>query len=143
MVATVSGHAAEAQACATPLDGPASAMEREDMLYALALAIVVAAVLLVVLMRRGRTDGRGDLLGPPPSLGAKARLASLQTPAAPSPPAERPWPDGAAPIGDLADRVAAEARRLVAQDRKLEAIKLVRAATHWDLGKAKAWVERL
>jgi len=108
------------------------------MVYAVAAATIAVAVLILLLMRRGSADRRGDLLGPPPSA-AKGR----PSPPPPTAPPVREWPEGAAPIGDLADRVAAEARQLLAQDRKIEAIKLVRAATRWDLRTAKEFVERL
>lgn len=98
-------------------------------------------VLLVVLLAwRRRADRRGDLLEPPRNLAASTRPAPLQPPAGAS---TRNGPEKTAPIGDLADQVAEEARRLVRQDRKIEAIKLVRTATKWDLRKAKEWVERL
>ena len=108
---------------------------------ALIVAIAVGVILLVVLAaRRSAADRRGDLLGPPRDLAPSSRPAPAQPPA-PEPVGD--WPEGAAPIGDLADQVADEARRLVRQDRKIEAIKLVRTATRWDLRKAKEWVERL
>ena len=112
------------------------------MLIAIAVAVVIAALLLlVVLKRRGGAGSRGDLLGPPPGLGPKTRLASAP---APAPPLGDDWHQGAAPIGDLHERVAAEARQLIAQNRKLEAIKRVREANpSWSLTKAKEWVERL
>ena len=106
------------------------------------IVLVAAGLVLLVLVwaRRGRADRRGDLLEPPRNLAASTRPAPLQPPADAS---TGGWPEGAAPIGDLADQVADEARRLVRQNRKIEAIKLVRTATRWDLRKAKAWVERL
>jgi hypothetical protein len=104
------------------------------------IAGVAAAVLLVlVVLLRSRSDRRGDLIAPPPGLGRRAR----PPPPPPAPPAVGAWPEGAAPIARLADAVGAEARRLLAQGRKIEAIKLVRAATRWDLRTAKEWVERL
>jgi hypothetical protein len=102
-------------------------------------AAAVMLLVLVVLLRRGGADRRGDLIAPPPGLGGKAHPPRPT----PAPPAIRAWPEGAAPIGALADAVDAEARRLMALDRKIEAIKLVRAATRWDLRTAKEWVERL
>ena len=111
------------------------------MLYALVVAIVAAAVLIFILMRRGARGGRGDLLGPPPGLGARSRPAP---PPAPASPAGGEWPDGAAPVVDLRGPAVAAARRLVAQGQKLEAIKLIREANPgWSLGQAKEWVERL
>ena len=105
------------------------------------IAGLAAAVLLVVIvmMRRGGADRRGDLLAPPARLGGKSSPPRLEHPTQPP----RRWPEGAAPIAPLADQVDAEVRRLMAQDRKIEAIKLVRAATHWDLRTSKEWVERL
>lgn len=111
------------------------------MLFVVAVALAVAVVLLlVVLKRRSRAGGRGDLLGPPRGPVATARPA-------PPPPASAPaadgWPEGAAPVGGLPDRVAAEARQLLAQHRKLEAVKLIRAATGCSLKEAKDRVELL
>ena len=108
---------------------------------ALIVAIAVGVILLVVLVaRRSAADRRGDLLEPPRDLAPSSRPVPAQPPA-PEPAADQP--EGAAPIRDLADQVADEARRLMRQNRKIEAIKLVRTATRWDLAKAKQWVERL
>ena len=110
------------------------------MLYALAAAIIAAAFLFLILKQRGASGRRGDLLGPPPDLAAKVRPAPSQIP---TPRAGGGRPEGAPSIDDLAEEVAAAARQLVAQGRKIEAIKLVRTATRWSLTEAKEWVERL
>jgi large subunit ribosomal protein L7/L12 len=92
------------------------------------ILIAVAAAFLVLLLfaLRRRGDSR-DLSAPPPR-------------AAPQP---RAWPAGAAPIGDLPPDLAAEVRALLDQDRKIEAIKLVRQATSLGLAEAKDMVERM
>ncbi len=111
------------------------------MLFMLAVAIAVAAVLLaIVLKRRGASGGRGDLIGPPPRLAAEPRPAP---PPRTTAPAADSWPEGAAPIGDLPGPVAAEARQLLAQDRKIEAVKLIRAATGCSLQEAVDRVARI
>jgi ribosomal protein L7/L12 len=48
-----------------------------------------------------------------------------------------PGPDGVPP------EVVAELRQLLAEDRKIEAIKRLRELTHSSLAEAKEWVERL
>jgi len=91
-------------------------------LIAAGLALLV--LLVLALRRRGRST---DLTAPP-------RYAA---------PAPRPWPAGAAPIGDLPPDLALEVRALLDQDRKIEAIKLVRQATNLGLAEAKEMVERM
>ena len=112
------------------------------MVFGFAVGFVAAVVLVLFLMkRRGRGDGRGDLLGPPPSLGKQSTLASPR-PVAPA--AGGGGPTGVARIDDPPDDVVAEVRLLMAQNQKLEAVKLVREARPgWSLGEAKEWVERL
>ena len=113
------------------------------MLFVVAVAVAVAVVMLLfVLKRRARPGNRGDLLGPPPGLGRTARPAPPPPPAASTLGADS-WSEGAAPIGGLPDHVAAEARELLAQHRKLEAVKLIRAATGCSLEQAVDQVERL
>jgi large subunit ribosomal protein L7/L12 len=89
----------------------------------IAIAALLLILLVLALRRRG---GRPDLTAPP-------RYA----------PPPQAWPAGAAPVGDLPPDLAAEVRALLAQDRKIEAIKLVRQATHLGLGEAKELVERM
>lgn len=109
------------------------------MLITLAVAIAVAAVMLAaVLALRRRSAGRGDLLAPPPSLGGRER-----PPPSTAPPPPGGWPEGAAPIHGLPDHVAEEARQLLARNRKIEAVKLVRAATGCSLEEAVERVELL
>jgi len=98
----------------------------------LILAGAVLAALLVLALRRRE---RRDLVAPP-------RLGPPPPPPRPILPT-RAWPRGAAPIGDLPEELAAEVRALLAADRKIEAIKLVRQATSLGLGEAKEMVERM
>jgi len=98
-------------------------------------AIGLAALAALGLALRRRRDAGRDLLAPPPF-----------PPPAPPPPLmapPRPWPAGAAPIGDVPPELERELRELLAAGRKLEAIKLVRAATGLGLAEAKARVERM
>jgi large subunit ribosomal protein L7/L12 len=95
-------------------------------------ALIVAGALALVVLAlawRRRRDRRDDLTAPPP-----ARAV---------PPPPRAWPAAAAPVGDLPAEVAAEVRELMAADRKIEAIKVARAATGLSLADAKALVERM
>jgi hypothetical protein len=96
------------------------------MYVPLPVLIAAGAVLLALLMLALRRRGSRDLLAPPQ--------------AAPLP---RAWPAGAAPIGDVPPELAAEVRALLAEDRKIEAIKIVRAATNLGLAEAKEMVERM
>ncbi|HEV2817949.1 MAG TPA: ribosomal protein L7/L12 [Allosphingosinicella sp.] len=89
----------------------------------IAVGVLLLALLVLALRRRGRGP---DLTAPPRYV----------------PPA-RPWAVGAAPIGDLPPDLAAEVRALLAQNRKIDAIKLVREATNLGLGEAKDMVERM
>jgi large subunit ribosomal protein L7/L12 len=89
----------------------------------IAAGAVLLALLALALRRRGRQPDQTD---PPRN--------------APPP---RAWPAGAAPIGELPPDLAAEVHALLAQDRKIEAIKLVRQATHLGLREAKEMVERM
>ena len=97
----------------------------------IAAGAIVLALLAFALRRRG---GGRDLIAPP-------RFDA--PPPAPVQPPSRPWPSGAAPIGDLPAEVAAEVRALLAVDRKIEAIKVARAATGLSLADAKELVERM
>jgi hypothetical protein len=97
-------------------------------------AIGVAFLVLLLLLALRRRGGERDLIAPPPA----------RTPA--PPPRAGPahaWPAGAAPIGDLAEDVAGEVRASLAAGNKIEAIKLVRAATGLGLAEAKDIVERM
>jgi len=87
-----------------------------------AIGIAFLALLLIALRRR---SGERDLIAPP----------------RPAPPSARPA--GAAPIGDAPPELAAEVRALLAAGSKIEAIKLVRAATGLGLAEAKDMVERM
>ena len=98
------------------------------------LAAIGVAFLVLALLAFRRRGGERDLIAPP-------RLGAPMAPPRAEPP--RPWPAGAAPIGDLADEIAGEVRELLAAGRKLEAIKLVRAATGMGLAEAKEMVERM
>jgi len=89
--------------------------------------VVLAALLVLALRRRERRD-----LVAPPRLGTPPPIIPT-----------RAWPRGAAPIGDLPEELATEVRALLAADRKIEAIKLVRQATSLGLGEAKEMVERM
>jgi hypothetical protein len=99
------------------------------VLAALGIAVLVLAAL--ALRRRG---GARDLIAPP-------------RPGAPMPPPRaepaRPWPAGAAPIGDLPPELEAEVRALLAAGQKIEAIKQIRAATGIGLREAKEMAERM
>lgn len=120
----------------------ASRSSDEEVPMLVILGAVGAAVLLLIVLwvRRGGADRRGDLIAPPPGLGRTAGASPPPSQVAASP---AHVPRTHADIEGLADKVGAEVRRLMAQDRKIEAIKLVRAATRWDLKRAKDWVERL
>lgn len=97
--------------------------------------VAVGAVLLVLLVAAfRRRPGARDLIAPPRPGPAPP------PPYRPPPPA---WPAGAAPIGDLPTEVADEVRALLAADRKIEAIKIARAATGMSLADVKAMVERM
>jgi len=105
------------------------------MLITLAVAIAVAAVMLAAVLALRRRGGSDDLIAPPRGLSARPR---------PEPPPPPPgWSEGAAPIHGLPDDVAAEARQLLAQNRRIEAVKLVRAATGCSLEQAVERVERI
>ena len=99
------------------------------VLAALGIAFLVLA--LLALRRRG---GERDLIAPP-------RPGPVPPPPRAEPP--RSWPAGAAPIGDLAAELDGEVRALLAAGRKIEAIKVVRAATGMGLAEAKELVERM
>lgn len=98
-----------------------------------AIGIAFLALALLALRRRG---GERDLIAPP-------RLGTPAPPPPPMPMPTRTWPAGAAPIGDLAEEIAGEVRELLAAGHKIEAIKLVRAATGMGLAEAKEMVERM
>ena len=93
------------------------------VLAALGIAFPILAVLA---FRRG---GERDLVAPP-------------RPGAPMPP-PADWPTGAAPSGSLPPELETEVRALLAADRKIEAIKVLRAATGLSLLDAKNMVERM
>jgi ribosomal protein L7/L12 len=81
----------------------------------MAVALLVLAAL--ALRRRG---GSRDLIAPPPPRSA-----------------------GAASAADLPPEIASEVRALIADRRKIEAIRRVRAATGLGLAEAKDLVERM
>ncbi len=96
-------------------------------------AIGIAFLVLLVLAMRRRSGDR-DLVSPP-------RMGS---PPPPLPPEQRrAWPAGAAPISDLPPELEAEVRGVLSTGNKIEAIKLVRAATGLGLHEAKELVERM
>jgi hypothetical protein len=97
------------------------------------LVAIAAAFLVLLFLALRRRSGSRDLIAPPRDATPPPRYV---------PPA-RPWSAGAAPIGDLPPDLAAEVRALLAQDDKIEAIKLVRAATGLGLAEAKEMVERM
>ena len=97
-------------------------------------AIGVAFLVLILIAVRRRSSGRDDLMGP--------RRSSLQSSARSSHPAQphatpEPFASGLPPALEL------EARALLEQGKKLEAIKRVREETHVGLAEAKTMVERL
>jgi hypothetical protein len=98
------------------------------------LVAIAAVFLVLLLLALRRRRGSRDLIAPP--RGAAAPPPRYVPPA-------RSWPAGAAPIGDLPPDLAAEVRALLDQDREIEAIKLVRAATDLGLAEAKELVERM
>ena len=89
---------------------------------------VVLAALILLGLRRG---GPRDLVRPPRGLGRGTPRP------APPPVGGGEWPAA------LPADVEAEVRLLLGQDRKLEAVKLVRAVTGLGLGEAKEFVERM
>lgn len=91
-----------------------------------AMGVLFLGLLLLAFRRRG---GSRDLIAPP-------RAGTLPEPMP-------GWPGSAAPIDMLPDEVEAQARALAAAGEKLEAIKLIRAATGLGLSEAKTLVERL
>ena len=95
--------------------------------------VAIAAAFLACCCSRCGGGAAPDLIAPPRDATPPPRYV---------PPA-RPWPAGAAPIGDLPPDLAAEVRALLAQGGKIEAIKLVRAATGLGLAEAKELVERM
>ena len=97
-------------------------------------AIAIAFLVLIVIVLRRRPHGR-DLMGPPRSSLQNTARSAGATPAGAAPPA--PFPSGLPPELEL------EARNLLAQGKKLEAIKRVREEIHVGLGEAKTMVERL
>lgn len=97
-------------------------------------AIGVAFLALILIALRRRSGGRDDLMGP--------RRSSLQNTARSSLPAHphatpAPFPSGLPPALEL------EARALLEQGKKIEAIKRVREQTGAGLAEAKTMVERL
>jgi hypothetical protein len=102
------------------------------------LAAIPIAYLVLLRLAQRRRGGARDLIAPP-RLGASPPPPRAEPPRA----SPRPWPAGAAPIGDLAAELDAEVRALLAVDRKIDAIKLVRAATGLGLAEAKDLVERM
>jgi large subunit ribosomal protein L7/L12 len=98
-------------------------------------AIGVAFLVLVLIALRRRVHGRDDLMGPRrSSLQSSARSAAAAGPASAAP---APFPSGLPPALEL------EARALLEQGKKLEAIKRVREETGVGLTEAKTMVERL
>ncbi len=96
-------------------------------------ALIAIGTLLAALILFGlRRGGPRDLLRPPPGLGRGAT-----GPAPPPPSGSGEWPAA------LPADVEADVRALLGQSRKLEAIRIVRAATGMGLGEAKEFVERM
>ena len=99
------------------------------------MAVVGIAIMILVLIAWRRRGIDRDLMAPPP-FGGPAPLPRAEPPQA--------WPAGAAPIGGaLPDEIAGQVRALNAAGRKIEAIKLVRAATGLGLAEAKDLAERM
>ena len=98
------------------------------------LAALGIAFLILTLLALRRRSGERDLIAPPRP-GPLAPTSRALSPSA--------WPAGAAPIGDVPAELQRELRELVAAGRKIEAIKLVRAATGLGLAEAKDLVERM
>jgi hypothetical protein len=97
------------------------------------LAAIGVAFLVLAWLALRRRGGERDLIAPP-------RPGTLMP--APMPP-PRAWPAGAAPIGDLAAELDGAVRAQLTAGNKIEAIKLVRAATGMGLREAKEMVERM
>ena len=98
------------------------------------LVLIGIAFLVLALLAFRRRGGPRDLIAPP-------RAGDGLTPTLPVP--LPPWPRSAAPVGELSEEIDAQVRRLVAAGEKLEAIKLIRAATGLGLSEAKNLVERM
>ena len=96
-----------------------------------ALGILFLALVILLVRRR---SGDRDLVAPP-------RLGAPTPP--PWPASRRQWPADAAPIGDMPEELQREVRALLDSGNKIEAIKLVREATHLGLAEAKQLVERM
>jgi len=99
------------------------------------LAVLGLLALVLAMLAFRRRSGERDLLGPP-------RPGSFA-----SPPAQA-WPSDAAGSGLVGagappPELLAQLRALCAEGNKIEAIKLLRAATHSSLGEAKEAVERI
>ncbi|WP_442679815.1 ribosomal protein L7/L12 [Sphingomonas sp. ASY06-1R] len=103
------------------------------------LAFALMAVQLVRMSRRPDPLLGGPMAG----RGYDAGLARAQTPAMPQP--ARPsdtLPSAALSPATLTPEVEAEARALLAAGRKINAIKVVRDATHMGLSESKDLVEQ-
>jgi hypothetical protein len=98
------------------------------------LAVIGVAFLALLLIAFRRRGGARDLIAPP-------RGGDPLTPTLPVP--LPPWPRTGAPIGELPEEIERQVRALIAAGEKLEAIKLVRAATGLGLSEAKDLVERM
>jgi hypothetical protein len=98
------------------------------------LVLLGIAFLVLALLAFRRRGGTRDLVAPP-----RAGDALVPTLAVPLP----PWPRTAVPVGELTDEIDAQVRTLIAAGEKIEAIRLVRAATGLGLSEAKTLVERM
>lgn len=101
------------------------------------LAAIGLAFLVLLFLAFRRRPGDRDLLAPP--------LPGTPAPPPPTyaPPPPGAWPAGAAPIGDVPEELRQEVRDLLAVGNRIEAIKIVRAATGLGLAEAKSMVERM
>jgi len=110
-----------------------------------AIAAALPILLLLALRRRGADR---DLIAPPPSLGRTPQFPGEgrdpDLPLAPLDPGLRRGtsPSGDAPVA-LPEGVEANVRQLIREQRKIEAIKIVRHATGMGLAEAKDYVERM
>jgi hypothetical protein len=98
------------------------------------LALLGVAFLVLALLAFRRRGGARDLIAPPQSADPLVPTRPVPLP---------PWPRSAVPIGELPDEIDLQVRALVAAGEKLEAIRLIRAATGLGLSEAKDLVERM
>jgi len=98
------------------------------------LVLLGIAFLVLALLAFRRRGAARDLIAPP-------RAVDGLTPTLPVP--LPPWPRSSVPAGELPEEIDRQVRNLIAAGEKLEAIKLVRAATGLGLSEAKNLVEQM